>query len=156
MMEHRFSQVQMSLLRRQGKLEQQIRLVMYLASRNRHSGLVTAEAHVAHDLQGAHPLFAGQHQVGDFEPVPQRLVRIFEDCASDATKTVSMRRTGPALPMEGLVGGMVVKLDIPAARDSSHDCTKVKRQMRRAPIASLDSLGSECPLDKNLVRYGDI
>ena len=80
------------------------------------SGFVAAKTHKPHDLKGAHPLFAGQHQVSNLEPVAERLVRIFKDSSGDTGEPIALRRTGSALPMEGLVGGSVVKVGIAATR----------------------------------------
>ena len=42
-------------------------------------GPVRPETERPVDLVGGNPLFAGEHQVDDAEPVPQRLVRVLED-----------------------------------------------------------------------------
>ncbi len=65
---------------------------------------VRAKTHVAHDLKGAHPLLAGQHQVSDLEPLAQRLVRVFKNGARDMREAITRtlgRLTGVALPFEG-------------------------------------------------------
>jgi len=68
------------------------------------SGFVRAEAHEPHDLEGAHSLFASQHQVSDLEPVPERLVCILEDCTGDMGETVGGRRgASVALPVEAVL-----------------------------------------------------
>jgi len=62
-------------------------------------GFVGTKPHVAHDLQCAHPLFAGQHQVSDLEPIAERLVSVFEDRSSDMGKTIAVSGALFALPM---------------------------------------------------------
>ena len=64
------------------------------------SGFVAAEAHGAVDLEGAHTLLAGQHNVNDAKPVPQRLVGVLENGPGDHRKAVvrAGRRTGVAQP----------------------------------------------------------
>jgi hypothetical protein len=52
------------------------------------SGPVRAEAHITIDLQSAHALFAGKHEMDDAEPLPQRLVCILENRSSDMRKAV--------------------------------------------------------------------
>lgn len=49
---------------------------------------VAAEAHNTLDLEGADALLAGQHQVNDTKPFPQRLIRIFEDRPCDVREAV--------------------------------------------------------------------
>lgn len=79
-------------------------------------GFVGAEAHVAHDLEGAHSLFTGQHKVDDLEPVPQRLVRVFEDGADQNGEPITARFGAlAALPMEGSIGHGI-NVNVPAAR----------------------------------------
>lgn len=80
------------------------------------SGLVAAKAHKSHDLEGAHSLFAGEHQMGDLEPIPERLIRVLKNGPGDAGEPIALRSTGPALPMEGFVAGGVVKVRVAAAR----------------------------------------
>src|ERR1700683_678012 len=41
--------------------------------------LITAEAHLPLNLQGGNALFAGGHQMNDFEPLPQRFVGVLKD-----------------------------------------------------------------------------
>jgi hypothetical protein len=50
---------------------------------------IRAEAHIALDLQRAHALFAGQHQVDNAIPIPQRLVAILEYCSSNMRKAIA-------------------------------------------------------------------
>ncbi len=76
------------------------------------SGFVGAEAHRAHDLQRAHSLLAGEHHVSDAIPVPEGLVGVLEYGSGNDRKPITLRRTGPALPVERLVGRGVVQLDI--------------------------------------------
>jgi hypothetical protein len=53
-------------------------------------GFVRAEAHLPLDLQRANSLFAGRHQVYDFEPLPQRLVRIFKNGSRNMRETIAL------------------------------------------------------------------
>lgn len=72
------------------------------------SGLVTAEPHDAHDLEGADPLLAGQHEVNNAKPVPERLVGVFEDGPGDDREAVAaIRGAGIALPLECHSGDFV-------------------------------------------------
>ena len=77
---------------------------------------VAPEAHVAHDLECAHSLLAGQHEVDDLEPVFQGLVRVLED-RSDQNREPIAARLGAlgTLPMEGPVSHRI-NVDIPATR----------------------------------------
>src|SRR5450759_2633606 len=59
-------------------------------------GFIRTEAHVAADLQGVHPLLAGQHQVADLEPITKRLVRVLEYCAREMREAIG-RMGGAAL-----------------------------------------------------------
>src|SRR5271169_4862918 len=61
---------------------------------------VTAEAHKPHDLEGTHALFGREHEMGDLEPVPQRLIRVLEDGPGDAGKPIAVLSAGFALPVE--------------------------------------------------------
>lgn len=63
------------------------------------SGFDGAEAHVAPDLPRTNSLFAGEHQVNDFEPVTERLVRVLENGASDDGETIAVVGTHLALPV---------------------------------------------------------
>jgi hypothetical protein len=63
-------------------------------------GLVRTEAHVAADLQGAHALLAGEHEVSDLKPIPQGFVRVFEDRARKVREAIGrVLGTLVALPM---------------------------------------------------------
>ncbi len=78
-------------------------------------GLVRAEAHEPHDLQGANALLTGQHEVNDLEPVPQRLVRVLEDRPDQNGEAVAaLFGALSALPMEGAIGDGV-HVNVPAA-----------------------------------------
>ena len=48
--------------------------------------LVATEAEETINLQCAHSLFAGQHQVDDAKPILERLVRVFEDRSGECEK----------------------------------------------------------------------
>jgi hypothetical protein len=78
--------------------------------------LVAAKAHHALNLQGAHSLLAGEHEMGDPEPVAERLLGILEDGPDKRGETVAVRVAGFALPMKRLVARGVVKLRIAATR----------------------------------------
>jgi len=78
--------------------------------------LVAAEAHHALDLEGAHSLLAGKHEMGDPEPVAERLLGVLKDRPGEAREPIALRRTGPALPVKGLVAGGVIQIDIAATR----------------------------------------
>ena len=78
--------------------------------------LVAAEAHHTLDLEGAHSLLAGKHQMGDPEPIAERLLGVLKDRPGKAREPIALRRTGPALPMEGLVAGGVIQVGIAATR----------------------------------------
>jgi hypothetical protein len=78
--------------------------------------LVAAETHHALDLECAHSLLAGEHEMGDPKPVPEGLFGVLENRPAEAREPIALLCTGPALPVEGLVAGGVVQLDIPATR----------------------------------------
>lgn len=66
-------------------------------------GFVRAETHHALDLKGANSLLAGEHQVSDFEPVAQWLVRVLEDGPGDVREAITSTLDGlafVALPLE--------------------------------------------------------
>lgn len=65
------------------------------------SGFVGAEAHIAHNLERAHSLFADQHQMGDFEPISERLVCVLEYGSSEVREPI------------GGIGGALVALPVP-------------------------------------------
>lgn len=83
----------------------------HITSGHRHSDSVAhvpgrfvgAEAHVSANLQGTYSFFAGQHQVGDLEPIHQRLIRILENRSRDVREAIGRHwRTLVALPMPGV------------------------------------------------------
>ncbi len=81
------------------------------------SSLIGAEAHVSLDLEGAHPLFADQHQVNDTKPVLQRLIRVLEYCSGQVREAITGRPARSALralPM--MAGGERIDLGIAATR----------------------------------------
>ncbi len=78
--------------------------------------LVAAKAHHALDLQGAHSLLAGKHEMGDAEPVAERLLSVLENRPGEARESIALRRARSALPVEGLVAGGVVQIVIAATR----------------------------------------
>jgi hypothetical protein len=63
------------------------------------SGFDRTEAHVATDLARTHALFAGQHEVGNFEPVAERFVGVLEDRPCDDRKPIAIWGAFLALPM---------------------------------------------------------
>jgi len=66
-------------------------------------GAVGAKAHHPLNLQCADALLAGQHQVNDLEPLPQRLVRILKDGPGDMREAIGGHgSTFVALPVERL------------------------------------------------------
>jgi hypothetical protein len=78
-------------------------------------GFVGTEAHVAHDLRCAHALLAGEHEMGDFEPVAERLVGVLEDRPGDMGKPIAVRGALFALPVPP-ARLQVIDLGIAAAR----------------------------------------
>lgn len=80
------------------------------------SGFVRAEAHVAVNLPRAYSLFAGKHQVSDFEPIPQRRIRVLKNGARIDRETVALRRAFTALPMKLFVRRCIVQVAVIAAR----------------------------------------
>jgi hypothetical protein len=78
-------------------------------------GFVGTEAHVAHDLEGTHSLFAGEHEMRDLEPIAQRLVGVFENRSGDMRKPIAVRGALLALPMP-LARFEVIDLGIATAR----------------------------------------
>jgi hypothetical protein len=68
------------------------------------SGFVGTKAHVAHDLQCAHALFARQHEVDDAEPVAEWLVRVLKDRPGDMGEPIACLRSAlVALPIPRLI-----------------------------------------------------
>jgi len=65
-------------------------------------GFVGSKAHVAHDLQCADSLLAGQHQVNDAKPLAQRLVGVLEDRPDENREPIALWQTILALPMPRL------------------------------------------------------
>jgi hypothetical protein len=78
------------------------------------SGFVGTKAHVAHDLQCAHALFAGEHKMGNAKPFPQGLVGILEDGPDQNGEAVAIGRALMALPMP-LAGSEIIDTGIAAA-----------------------------------------
>jgi hypothetical protein len=79
-------------------------------------GLIRAEAHVAHNLQGAHSLFAGQHKVDDLEPIAERLVRVLKDSADQNREPITTSLGAlTTLPVERPIGHGI-NVNIPASR----------------------------------------
>jgi len=64
------------------------------------SGFVGAEPHVAINLECAHSLFAGEHQVSDLEPIAKRLIRVLKNRSCDVREAIGrVFRALVALPM---------------------------------------------------------
>jgi hypothetical protein len=103
------------------------------------SGLVGAEAHIPIDLQGAHSLFADQHQVRDPEPILQRLIRIFKNCPCKIRETISSiapRSALRALPMPR-AGMKTINSVVAAARAMDALWPSARDQIRFAIVLSL-------------------
>jgi hypothetical protein len=64
------------------------------------SGFVAAKAHVAENLEGAHALFADQHEMRDSVPIFQRLIRVLKDCAGQVREAIAIVCASVALPVE--------------------------------------------------------
>jgi hypothetical protein len=63
------------------------------------SCLIRTETHIALNLQRADALLAGQHQMDNFEPIPQRFVRVLEDRPGNMRKAIRSALTAfHALP----------------------------------------------------------
>ena len=50
---------------------------------------IRTESHIALNLQRAHALLAGQHEVDDAIPITQRLISILEDCPGNVRKAIT-------------------------------------------------------------------
>jgi hypothetical protein len=78
--------------------------------------LVGAEAHHALNLEGAHSLLTGEHQMGDPVPVAERLLGVFEDGPGHDREAIAILVARATLPMKRLVARGVVQVRIAAAR----------------------------------------
>lgn len=68
-------------------------------------GFIRTEAHIPHDLQRTHALFANQHKVHDLEPVTERLVGVLKDRPDQNRKPIATRLGAfGALPVKGTIG----------------------------------------------------
>jgi hypothetical protein len=68
-------------------------------------GAVASEAHDPLDLEGADTLLAGQHEVNDAKPFPERLVRVLKDRPGDMREAIGGHWSAfVALPVERLAG----------------------------------------------------
>jgi hypothetical protein len=102
------------------------------------SRLVRAEAHIAEDLEGAHALFADQHQVRDSVPVFQGLIRVLKDCAGQVREAITCgatRSTHSALPM--VAGGKGIDLEVTAAGASYALRPAARHEVNNAIVLSL-------------------
>ena len=82
------------------------------------SGLIRTEAHVPLDLERAHSLFAGQHQVDDAKPLSEGLIRVLENGPGNDGEPIAGRAAGSAfgtLPMP-FAGRQVIDSGIAATR----------------------------------------
>jgi hypothetical protein len=61
------------------------------------SGFVGTEAHVAHNLERAHALLAGQHQMNNAIPITQRLICILKNRIDQNRKPIARRTARGAL-----------------------------------------------------------
>jgi hypothetical protein len=52
------------------------------------SGFIGTEAHITIELQSAHAFLAGQHEVRNLEPVPQRFVGVLENRSGDVREAI--------------------------------------------------------------------
>src|SRR5262249_10874992 len=82
------------------------------------SGFQGAKSHIAPQLSCAPSFLAGQDQMSNLEPVAQRLVRVFENRASDNAETITSRRALLALPVEW-PRAQRIDLIIPATRTAN-------------------------------------
>ena len=66
------------------------------------SGFVRTKTHIAHDLKGADPLLARQHQVNHAEPLAHRLIGIFEDRIDQYREPIAVATSAACVanPME--------------------------------------------------------
>jgi hypothetical protein len=78
--------------------------------------LVAAEAHHALNLEGAHSLLAGKHQMGDAIPVAERLLGVLKNRADQSRKAIGAVPALQALPVKRLIARGVVQVRISAAR----------------------------------------
>jgi hypothetical protein len=77
--------------------------------------LVTTEAKHALNLEGAHSLLAGKHQMGDAIPVSEGLFGVLENRASQAREPIAVRGAFPALPVKRLVARSIIQVRVSAA-----------------------------------------
>jgi len=90
-------------------------------------GFVGAKSHVTHDLQCAHALFAGEHEVSNLEPVAERLVCVLKNRARNMRETIAafgralitLPRPRPIRQFVGLLSAAARAANAigPAARD---------------------------------------
>lgn len=81
-------------------------------------GLVGAETHNPHDLEGANALFAGEHHVDNPEPVLEGLVGVLEDGADQDGEPIALGSASLALPVLGAL--QLVGASNAAARAIDH------------------------------------
>ncbi len=78
--------------------------------------LVAAKAHHALNLKGAHSLLARQHQMGDAEPVSERLFGVLKNRPGERREPIAVFIALAALPVKRFVAGSVVKVCVTASR----------------------------------------
>ena len=103
------------------------------AMAHRPSGFVAAEADETINLQRAHSLLAGQHQVNDAKPIFERLVGVFEDRPDDVREPIAVRGALFALPMP-LAGLQFVDARIATARAADAFGPTASDQIGRAGV----------------------
>ncbi len=84
------------------------------------SGTIRAEAHHAMDLQRAHPLLAGEHEMDDAEPITERLIRVLEYRSGDMREAVVGFR-GRAFVAEPIPRHLAVRLHLHVAATGTGD-----------------------------------
>jgi len=78
--------------------------------------LVAAEAHHALNLEGAHSLLAGKHQMGNAIPNAEGLLGVLKYRPAKAREPITLRCARATLPMKRLVARGIVQVGIAAAR----------------------------------------
>jgi hypothetical protein len=99
------------------------------------SSLVGTEAHIAVDLEGAHALLRNKHQMGDSEPIFQRLIGVLKDGFGQVREAITVRRAFFALPM--MTGGKRIDLGIATARANDAFRPAARYQVLDAIVVSL-------------------
>jgi hypothetical protein len=100
--------------------------------------LVTAKAHHALDLKGAHSLLAGKHEMGDAIPVAEGLLRVLKDRAHQCRKAIAVLVTRLTEPMERLVARGVVQVSIATTRTGDTLRPAASNQVTKARFVVTD------------------